>query len=242
MAEVLVLQHIDCEPLGTIEDALRNAGLSFRYVRGYAGQTVPREIGEAPGLIVLGGPMGVYEQDRYPFLGDEMRLIERAVTQGVPTLGVCLGSQLVATALGADVRPGARQEIGWHSVTLTKAASGDRLFRALPSPFMGFHWHGDVFDLPPGAVPLAFSDQTPCQAFRFGPSAYGILFHMEVTAAMIGDWTASFAGELSQAGLAAAPILDALPDYLPSLQAAGRAVFHAWAAQAAGHGPESVSR
>lgn len=242
MAEVLVLQHVDCEPLGTIEDALRGEGLRFRYVRGYAGQSAPREIGDAPGLIVMGGPMGVYERKRYPFLADEMRLIEQAVTQGVPTLGVCLGSQLLATVLGSTVRRGAQAEIGWYPVTRTAAEEEDALWRLLPPRFIGFHWHSDVFDAPPGAALLASSEQTPCQAFRYGASAYGILCHMEITEAMVRDWTASFAGELSEAGLAAGPILDAIPDHLPALQEAGQTVFGAWAAQAARHRSGLISR
>ena len=234
MAEVLVLQHLACEPLGTIEEALRGAGLGFRYVRGYAGESIPGDVGDAPGLIVLGGPMGVYERDRYPYLGDEMRLIAQAVAQGVPTLGVCLGSQLLAAALGADVRPGPQVEIGWYPITRTEAGAADPLWGLLPERFVGFHWHGDVFDLPPGAVSLASSALTPCQAFRSGPSAYGVQSHAEVTPDIVQDWTAAFAGELEDAGLDPAAILDGVPAHLPALREAGRAFFGAWAALAAG--------
>lgn len=233
MAEVLVLQHEDCEPLGTIEDALRAAGLSFRYVRGYTGEPVPGDITDAPGLVVMGGPMGAYETERYPFLVDEMRLIEQALAHNVPILGVCLGSQLLASVLGASVRPSGRQEIGWHPITRTGTAADDPLGRTLPPRFMGFHWHGDMFDVPPGAARLAFSDPTPCQAFRYGESAYGVQFHMEITEAIARDWTRLFAGELAGAGLNAASILDALPDHLPALRQTARAFFGAWAALAA---------
>jgi len=239
MADVLVLQHEHCEPLGTIEDALTNEALSFRYVQSYAGQPVPRELGEAPGLIVMGGPMGVYETERYPFLKAEMRLIEQAVACGVPTLGVCLGSQLIATVLGSVVRHGSEAEIGWHLLTRTAAGAADPLWQTLPSRFMGFHWHGDIFDAPPGAVSLAFSALTPCQAFRYGESAYGSLSHMEVTEAILNDWTMEFDGELAQAGLTAGPILDGIPAHLPLLQEIGGTVFGAWAAQAARYGSES---
>ena len=239
MPEILVLQHLDCEPLGTIEDALRGAGLSFRYVRGYAGEAVPTRIGDAPGLIVMGGPMGVYERDRYPWLGDEMRLIGQAVAEGVPTLGVCLGSQLLAAALGADVGPGPQREIGWYPVTQTKEGAADPLWGLLPERFVGFHWHGDVFDVPPGAVSLASSELTPCQAFRYGPSAYGVLSHMEITPEIVEDWTAAFIGELEDAGLTSDAILDGVPDHLPALQATGRAFFGAWAALAQAHGSGS---
>ena len=235
MAEVLVLQHEDCEPLGTIEDALRGAGLRFRYVRGYAGEPVPGDLGNAPGLVVMGGPMGVYEAERYPFLADEMELIEQAVARNVPVLGTCLGSQLLATVLGASVRPGAQREIGWYPVTRTEAGADDPLWGLLPPTFVGFQWHGDVFDVPPGAVHLASSELTQCQAFRYGPSAYGVLSHSEVTEEIVREWTTAFADELADVGLSAADILDPLPAHLPALQEAGQAFFSAWAALAAGH-------
>ena len=239
MAEVLVLQHVDCEPLGTIEDALRGADLGFRYVQGYTGEAVPQQIGDAPGLIVMGGPMGVYERDRYPWLGDEMRLIAQAVAQGVPTLGVCLGSQLLAAALGANVRPGPQKEIGWYPVTRTEPGAADPLWSLLPERFVGFLWHGDVFDVPLGAVSLASSELTAYQAFRFGPSAYGVLPHMEVTEEIVRDWTAAFAGELEDASLDPAVILDGVSAHLPALREAGRAFFGAWAALAQTYGSGS---
>ena len=99
---------------------------------------------------------------------------------------------------------------------------------------MGFHWHGDVHDVPPGAARLAFSDQTPCQAFRYGESAYGVQFHMEINEAMARGWTGLFARELAGAGLNAADILDPLPDHLPALRQTARAFFDGWSALAAG--------
>src|SRR5579862_4233871 len=106
MDEVIVLQHVNCERPGTIADALRAAGFNPHCVHGYSGEAVPRELGGARGLVVMGGSPGVYEQDKYPYLKDELRLIEAALKNETPILGVCLGSQLLAAALGADVRPG----------------------------------------------------------------------------------------------------------------------------------------
>ncbi|MBI4308419.1 MAG: type 1 glutamine amidotransferase, partial [Chloroflexi bacterium] len=119
MSTVLVLQHAAPETLGAIADALKAAGLAFRYVRTFAGEPVPQDLGDAAGLVAMGGPQSVYEQDRFPYLRDELRLIERALKAGRPILGICLGSQLLAAALGAPVTRGKQKEIGWHRVALT---------------------------------------------------------------------------------------------------------------------------
>ena len=229
MAEILVLQHVACEPLGTIENALRRAGLSHRYVRAQDGQPVPSDIGDAAGLIIMGGPMGAYEEAQYPFLAAEKRLIERALSGNIPILGVCLGGQLLASVLGAPVCSGAQKEIGWHPVTLTAEAAGDALWQDIPSPFEGFHWHGDFFETPPESVPLASSLLTPCQAFRFAENVYGFQFHLEVTEAIIRDWTAAFAEELRETGMDATPILEAIPRNLPPMQQISQSVFGNWA-------------
>src|ERR1044071_2811525 len=146
MKMVYALQHVATEPMGLIGEALAARGIAAQYVRAYAGEPVPKEIGDAAALVVMGGPMGVYEQAEYPFLSDEIRLIESALTSEKPVLGVCLGSQLLATALGATVRKGEKKEIGWRAVTLNRAATRDGLWQAVASPFMAYHWHGDVFD------------------------------------------------------------------------------------------------
>lgn len=125
-----------------------------------------------------------------PAMKPELELMDRALAGGVPILGICLGSQLVAKALGARVYRNAALEIGWEPVYLTEAARHDPVFGDLPAPFTFFHWHGETFDLPRGAEWLAYSRKTPHQAYRYGSRVYGIQFHPEVTPEMIADWCA----------------------------------------------------
>lgn len=230
MAEVLVLQHVAPETAGRIGDAVAAAGHSLRVVRSFAGEPVPKALEAVAGLVVMGGPMGVYERDRFPYLHDELRLIEQALRSERPLLGVCLGSQLLAHALGADVRPGAAKEIGWHEVTLYEAAATDLMLSPAPRAFTGFHWHGDVFDLPTGAVGLARSAQTPWQAFRYGGSAWGLLFHMEVTEPMVAAMVEAFPDEVAEAGLRGQEILAHAPSHLRTLERIATHAFAGWAA------------
>ncbi|MBI5599649.1 MAG: gamma-glutamyl-gamma-aminobutyrate hydrolase family protein [Deltaproteobacteria bacterium] len=186
--DAVIIQHVAHEGPGILGDFLERNGFIVRRVRVYRGEAVPRDVAENSILIVLGGPMGAYEDDKYPFLKDELRLIGSALKSGVPTLGVCLGSQLMARAAGARVYPGGKKEIGWYTLRLTAEGARDRLFLGLPSEFMVFQWHGDTFDLPPGAALLASSDIYPNQLFRVGKRAYAFQFHLEVTEKMIGEW------------------------------------------------------
>ncbi len=229
METVRVIQHIECETPGTIADALHAEAISLQTVNAYKGEPVPKEMGAAAGLVIMGGPMGVYEEDRYPFLREELRLIERAVKEDKAVLGVCLGSQLLAKALGARVAKGKKKEIGWYPVTLSQQAKVDPLWQGVESPFTAYHWHGDVFELPRGAEPLASSALTPYQAFRYGGRVYGFLFHMEVTEKIIGDMIRTFAEELKEEGLGDQHITEGVANYLPHLQSIGKVVFGRWA-------------
>ncbi len=228
MKSVWVLQHTACETLGTMEDILRQSDTSYHYVATHHGEPVPAEMADKAGLIVMGGPMGVYEYSKYPFLRDEMRLLEAALKQGKPVLGVCLGSQLLAAVLGAEVTKGEKKELGWHPVTLTEDAAADRLFSGITPEFWPFHWHGDIFPLPAQAVRLASSRQTTNQAFRYGTNAYGILFHLEVTQEQISQMLLDFADELAEAGGKPGDITEQTPTHLPVLQQLAGTVFGRW--------------
>ena len=152
MSRVLVVLHAKSETPGSMKAVLREKNIKTDYVRTFEGQHVPREIGTASGLILMGGPMGVYEHDRYGFIREEIRLIENALQENRPILGICLGSQLLASALGATVGKGKKTEIGWHEVMLTPSGEADRLFSGSGTSFVAFHWHGDMFSLPRGAA------------------------------------------------------------------------------------------
>ena len=237
MSTVLVLQHHPVEDLGIIERALEARGLQAEYVHSYAGQPVPGDVEGRRGLVIMGGPMGVYESDRYPWLSDEMRLAEEALKMEVPILGVCLGSQLLAAVLGSHVRKGEAPEIGWHEVRLGGLAGGDPLWKeaaAAGGRFHAFHWHGDIFDLPQGAGPLASSAQTECQAFVYGAGAYGLLFHMEVTAHGAGEMITAFDDEVREAGLQGQDLRRETSARLPGLHRVGEPVYRNWAGLAAG--------
>jgi GMP synthase (glutamine-hydrolysing) len=229
MARLWVLQHLAAEPLGIIGDALEAGGIDAEYIRVFAGAPVPSDMNGAAGLVVMGGSMGVYEQHKYPFLSDEIRLIEAALRAGNPVLGICLGSQLLASALGAEVRKDDHKEIGWFPVALTEAASADRVLRGVERSFTAYHWHGDVFDLPGGAVSLASSAQTECQAFAYQERAYGLLFHLEATHKIVEDMVRGFAGELDEEQMDGAEIIAQTSEHLAQLQRIGASVFEKWA-------------
>ena len=204
---VRVIQHVDGEGPGLIAVALERDGVAIDVTRVHRGEPVPQELGDAGGLVVLGGPMGVYEADQYPHLRDELRLIEAALRAGAPVLGVCLGSQLLATALGARVAPAPAKEIGWFTVTTKPAAASDGLFGPLPASFGALHWHGDFFELPGGAASLASSAKTEHQAFRYGDRAYGILFHLEATPLEVHAMVDVSRNELENAGVSGEELL-----------------------------------
>lgn len=181
---ILVVRHEPFEHLGRFAEILQLKQIPFLYKD--LGE--PLALNACRGVIVMGGPQSA--NDSLPGLVAELKLIEQAVAEGTPVLGICLGTQLIAKALGARVYPNPEKEIGWAPVYFTDAASDDAVFSGIASPAMLFHWHGETFDLPAGAQWLAYSDRCHHQAFRFGPNIYGVQFHPEITPEMIVDWSA----------------------------------------------------
>jgi len=187
--DVLVLQHIACEPPGEYEDVLRERGATLHRVELDEGEPLP-DWREFDAIVAMGGPMSVGDEDDHPWLVDEKRAIGEAVRAGVPYWGVCLGVQLLAASLGARVFAGPQPEVGVLPVTLTDAALADPVFASLPPELVTFQWHGDTFELPDGAVLLASSPAYLAQAFRFGKRAYGVQFHLELTSDLADEWAA----------------------------------------------------
>ena len=192
----IVLQNVECEGLGSLADILTSHGYDYKIVQLDKGEDAPKTMENYAGLIILGGPMNVYQTDLFPFLLDADRLIKQAINTDKPLLGICLGSQLIAKALNTKVYAGEKKEIGWLPISLSNQGKTDPLFNQLPSKLTVFQWHGDTFNLPPGAIHLASSDLFQNQAFRLGKACYALQFHLEVTSKMINTWLDEYQTEL----------------------------------------------
>ncbi len=188
---VLIIKNIISEGPGTIADYLNAEKISYSICELSIGDELP-EIDSITHLLVLGGPMAVYEMNRYPYLVNEANFINAAIRANKHVLGVCLGAQIVAHVLGAKVYPGPAKEIGWHEVSLTPEGLKDPLMSALAvsgrDMAQVFQWHGDTFDLPQDAVRLASSDLFPNQAFHYDDRVYALQFHIEVTPDIVREW------------------------------------------------------
>src|SRR5579863_8671530 len=198
MKTLLAIRHVSFEDLGSFEQPLAEAGYVIRYLNAPTADFSAFEKEPPNLLVVLGGPISVNDSHDYPFLKAELKFIESQLKAGKPTLGICLGSQLMAKALGAEVHRGKGMEIGWKALTLTEAGKSSSI-KHLTGPVL--HWHGDVFDLPVGAENLASTDLTPHQGYTWGKSALAVQFHPEVTARGLEQWYVGNTGELKEQGL-----------------------------------------
>jgi GMP synthase (glutamine-hydrolysing) len=215
---VIALRHVAFEDLGLIAPLLAAAGWTVSYRDAALDDLSDPALQEAGLLVVLGGPIGVYEGDIYPFLGPEIAAVEKRIRGGRPILGICLGAQAMAAALGARVYFGGTKEIGFGPVTLTEAGAKSALAPLAAPEAAVLHWHGDTFDLPQGAVRLASNDIYPNQAFSFGSNALALQFHLEADPRRLERWLVGHAVELAKAGID-----------IPALRAgtAGRATHYA---------------
>jgi GMP synthase (glutamine-hydrolysing) len=226
----LVLSHIAFEDLGTLDSPLRQRGF---FIESACAATTRFPLPQAETcdlLVVLGGPIGVYEQREYPFLADEIACIRQRLEARRPILGICLGAQLMAAALGAGVFPGARgKEIGWAPIQPAADTAQASWFAPLFSPGLSvFHWHGDTFDLPAGALHLAKTEAYPNQAFAIGDFALALQFHPEVIASDLESWYVGHACELHHAGITVESLRAAACEHAPALAAAATQFWDLW--------------
>jgi GMP synthase (glutamine-hydrolysing) len=219
MQEIVVFQHDPFENLGFFADILEQQKANYRVVRLFHGEMPAEDWEQSRALIILGGPMSADEEIDYPFLRWEKTIIRAAIVEGVPILGICLGAQLIARALGTSVFHGRVKEIGWSPISLTAHGQVDSLLGYLPENATVFQWHGDGFDLPSGALCLASSAHYENQAFRLGRNVYGLQFHLEVTPRMIQRWIDERSKELAQAPyVSAEKIRSDTRNYAPTLK------------------------
>ena len=188
-------QHVPFEGPGCIAQWAEQNGHALSSTRFYEHHSLP-EMDAIDRLVVMGGPMGTGDEERFPWLKTEKTFIRKAIASGKTVLGICLGAQLIADVLGAKVYPGPHREIGWFPVRLTPAGRESKIFNCLADGFTCFHWHGDTFDIPPGATHAATSDATPHQAFSLEDRVVGLQFHLESTVESVADIVANCKNEI----------------------------------------------
>lgn len=227
MKRAVALRHVAFEDLDALAAPLVARGFELSY-RDAAVDDLA-DAASADLLVVLGGPIGVYEDKDYPFLGPEVALIARRLAGALPVLGLCLGAQLMAKALGARVYPAGFKEIGWGAIELSAAGRKSPLVALDGVPVL--HWHGDTFDLPPGAAHLASSARTPNQAFAFGRHGLALQFHIETTAKGLERWYVGHTLEIAATeGASVAQLRADAARFANRLVAAGRTLLEAWLA------------
>lgn len=230
--KILVFQHVPYEPLGTLDPLLKDSGFRIRYVNFGRDPDQRPSLDKYAAVIVLGGPMNADQIDSYPNLVTEVDVIREAVDRDMSVLGICLGAQLLAKALGGSVVRNARREIGWYDVDLTGAGVQDPVLSAFARRQRVFQWHEDGIELPDDAVHLASSSNSRVQAFRHGEHAYGLQFHLEVDASLVDRWLSVEENrpllEDERGRIDPAAIQAETRDSIDSLQRLSRDTFSRW--------------
>ncbi len=222
----IAIRHLHFEDLGTLEPLLQSRGYAVRYVDAPTEDLRAPHIADADLLVVLGGPIGAFDEDAYPLLADELALVRRRLGSQQPLLGICLGAQLIARALGAPVAPMGVKEIGFAPLALTAAGHDSPLAALGDVPVL--HWHGDQFGIPPGAQCLAGTATCPHQGFALGPQVLGLQCHLEADPRTLERWLVGHACELAQAGVDPRTLRAEARALQARLPAAAGAVFTRW--------------
>lgn len=230
MKQVVAIRHVAFEDLGSFASVLDQAGYAIRYLEAGWDDLAAFDPLAADLLVVLGGPIGAYEEDIYPFISTELEILRQRLAAQHPTLGICLGAQLMARALGARVYPGGNgKEIGWAPLQLTEAGLNSALRHLDEEMTPVLHWHGDTFDIPAVAERLAGSKQYPNQAFALGNYGMALQFHPEVTVRGMERWFIGHAAEIgATAGIDVAGLRKATAQYGHTLESKGSEFFAEW--------------
>ena len=224
MQNAIAIRHVAFEDAGTLEGVLQDRGIALRYLEAGVDDLSPAK--DTDLLVVLGGPIGIYEVDRYPFLKQELATVEAAVKKGIPVIGICLGCQALAAVLASRVYPGKQKELGWDEMTLTPEGKNSPL-----GAIEGIHvlnWHGDTFDLPAGATRLASTAITPNQAFTYGPKVLALQFHVELPQRDLEKWLIGHTLELANSKVDLGQMRAETARYAPAANAASTRLFNAW--------------
>jgi GMP synthase (glutamine-hydrolysing) len=224
MKNAIAIRHVAFEDAGTLEPILNERGIDLRYLEAGIDDLSPAK--DADLLLVLGGPIGIYEVERYPFLKHELATIEAAVKKGVPVIGICLGCQALAAVLAARVYPNLQKELGWDELTLTKEGKASPL--AVLEGVRVLNWHGDTFDLPAGATRLASTPITPNQAFTWGPKVLALQFHVELPERDLERWLIGHTLELAMSKVDLAKMRADTARYASAVNEASRKLFNTW--------------
>jgi GMP synthase (glutamine-hydrolysing) len=229
MKKILFIQHGDVDKPGLLSEVLFSLGIDLRIAHPYAGEVLPIDASGFDGLILGGGGQSAYDVALYPYLERECALIRSALGLQKPVLGLCLGAQLIAQALGAKVQRAERKEIGFFPVTRTADAAANGVAAELPEIFGAAHWHSDVFEIPVGGLRLASTDLTPNQMFRYGQSCYGFQFHLEMTPPLFEELVQDSVDYLVDSGVKPEDLIREAYEVLPLLESSARAAFKRWA-------------
>ena len=228
----VVIRHVAFEDLGSFAEPLTRHGYRIEYVEAGLDDPGRMDAAGADLLIVLGGPISACDDRQYPFLADEVRILERRLGDDHATLGICLGSQLMARALGARVYGAGTKEVGWGPLSLTEAGGASALRHLAPDKTPVLHWHGDTFDLPRGAVHLASTDACENQAFLWGARGLALQFHPEATGRGLERWFIGHTLEIETTpGISVAALRDSTARAAPRLERQGPAFFDEWLAE-----------
>jgi GMP synthase (glutamine-hydrolysing) len=224
MKNAIAIRHVAFEDAGTLEPVLKDRGIALRYLEAGVDDLSPAKSADL--LVVLGGPIGIYEIGRYPFIKEELATIETAVKKGVPVIGICLGCQALAAVLAARVYPGKQKELGWDEMTLTVEGKSSPL--GAIEGVRVLNWHGDTFDLPVGATRLASTAITPNQAFTYGPKVLALQFHVELPERDMEKWLIGHTMELTSSKADLAKIRAETARYAAAANVAGKRLFDEW--------------